>query len=58
MPSARVLLSLFLASSCATVNAALPAVPDDYDVLQYIDPLIGTANGGKAPVVDCGTTIN
>lgn len=43
----RVLVSLFLASSCALVNAELPDLPDNYDVLQYIDPLIGTANGGK-----------
>ncbi|KAJ5939698.1 secreted glycosidase [Penicillium verhagenii] len=48
MPSRRVLVSLFLTGSCALVHAAaLPAVPDDYDVLQYIDPLIGTANGGN-----------
>ncbi|KAJ5635868.1 secreted glycosidase [Penicillium longicatenatum] len=47
MPSRCVLATLFLASSCALVNAELPALPDDYDVLQYIDPLIGTANGGN-----------
>lgn len=46
MPLRRVLVSLFLASSCALVNAELPDLPDNYDVLQYIDPLIGTANGG------------
>ncbi|KAJ6036369.1 secreted glycosidase [Penicillium herquei] len=48
MPSySRVLLSLFLTSSYNLVSAALPATPGDYDVLQYIDPLIGTANGGN-----------
>ncbi|KAJ5527539.1 secreted glycosidase [Penicillium frequentans] len=47
MPLRRVLVSLFLASSCALVNAELPDLPDNYDVLQYIDPLIGTANGGN-----------
>ncbi|OQD74732.1 hypothetical protein PENDEC_c009G02777 [Penicillium decumbens] len=40
------LLSLVLASSRALVSA-LPALPEDYDVLQYIDPLIGSANGGN-----------
>ncbi|KAJ5246787.1 Alpha-1-2-mannosidase [Penicillium chermesinum] len=35
-------LPLLLASS-----RALAAAPKDYDVLQYIDPLIGTANGGN-----------
>jgi len=45
------LLSLVLASSRALVSA-LPALPEDYDVLQYIDPLIGSANGGmeNAPI--------
>ncbi|KAJ6102898.1 secreted glycosidase [Penicillium sp. IBT 16267x] len=47
MPSRRVLVLLFFASSCALVNAEHPALPGDYDVLQYIDPLIGTANGGN-----------
>ncbi|KAJ5140150.1 secreted glycosidase, partial [Penicillium atrosanguineum] len=41
------LLSLVIASGRVLANAALPAVPDDYDVLQYIDPLIGSANGGN-----------
>ncbi|KAJ5777306.1 secreted glycosidase [Penicillium odoratum] len=45
--SRRVLVSLLLTSSCALVNAVLPAVPDNYDVLQYINPMIGTANGGN-----------
>lgn len=42
----HLLLPLVLASSRALVDAALPAPPEDYDVLQYIDPLIGSANGG------------
>lgn len=42
----HLLLSLVIASGCVLVDAALLAVPDDYDVLQYIDPLIGSANGG------------
>jgi hypothetical protein len=45
----HLLLSLVLASGRGLVDAALPAVPDDYDVLQYIDPLIGSANGGTTP---------
>jgi hypothetical protein len=44
--SRHLLLSLVLASSRVLVDAALPALPEDYDVLQYIDPLIGSANGG------------
>lgn len=40
------LLSLFLVSSRVLVDAALPPPVKDYDVLQYIDPLIGSANGG------------
>jgi hypothetical protein len=36
------LLSLLLTSH-VLVNAAAPL---DYDVLQYINPLIGSANGG------------
>lgn len=46
MPSRSSLLSLFLASSCVLVDAALPRPVEEYDVLQYIDPLIGSANGG------------
>lgn len=42
----HLLLPLVLASGRALVDAALPAPPGDYDVLQYIDPLIGSANGG------------
>ncbi|KAJ6116188.1 hypothetical protein N7523_005545 [Penicillium sp. IBT 18751x] len=41
------LLSLLITSGRVLVDAALPAVPDDNDVLQYIDPLIGSANGGN-----------
>ncbi|KAJ5689886.1 secreted glycosidase [Penicillium macrosclerotiorum] len=47
MPSQYSLLSLFLASSRALVDAAQPLPVEDYDVLQYIDPLIGSANGGN-----------
>lgn len=39
------LLSLFL--SRVLVKAADLSPVEDYDVLQYIDPLIGSANGGK-----------
>lgn len=39
------LLSLFL--SRILVNAADVSPVEDYDVLQYINPLIGSANGGK-----------
>ncbi|KAJ5098796.1 Alpha-1-2-mannosidase [Penicillium argentinense] len=38
-------LSLVLASSRVLVGAAGPV--EDYDVLQYINPLIGSANGGN-----------
>lgn len=44
--SRHLLLSLVFASSRVLVDAALPALPEDYDVLQYVDPLIGSANGG------------
>lgn len=46
MPSRSSFLSLFLASSRVLVDAALPRPVEEYDVLQYIDPLIGSANGG------------
>lgn len=39
------LLSLFL--SRVLVTAADISPVEDYDVLQYINPLIGSANGGK-----------
>jgi hypothetical protein len=42
----RLILSLVLASSRVLIDAAPNAV-EDYDVLQYINPLIGSANGGK-----------
>lgn len=42
----HLILSLFLASSRVLVDAASNAV-EDYDVLQYINPLIGSANGGN-----------
>ncbi|OQD89476.1 hypothetical protein PENANT_c002G04053 [Penicillium antarcticum] len=47
MPPYRFLLSLVLASSHVVVNAADPSPVEDYDVLQYTDPLIGSANGGN-----------
>lgn len=28
-------------------NPRAPAIPEEYDVLQYVDPLIGSANGGN-----------
>ena len=40
------LLSL-ISTSCILVNAADTPPVEDYDVLQYINPLIGSANGGK-----------
>lgn len=40
------LLSLF-STSRILVNAADTPLLEDYDVLQYINPLIGSANGGK-----------
>lgn len=40
------LLSLFLTSRLL-VNAADTPPVEDYDVLQYINPLIGSANGGN-----------
>ncbi|KAJ5091805.1 Alpha-1,2-mannosidase [Penicillium alfredii] len=46
MLSRQLLLSLFLASSCALADPNPPPVPD-YDVLQYVDPLIGSAEGGN-----------
>jgi hypothetical protein len=47
MLSQHLILSLFLASGRVLVNAAQSPPVEDYDVLQYIDPLIGSANGGK-----------
>lgn len=45
MPPYKLLLSLFITSR-ALANADTSPV-EDYDVLQYINPLIGSANGGK-----------
>ena len=47
MLSQHLFLWLFLASGRALVKAAQSPAVEEYDVLQYIDPLIGTANGGK-----------
>ncbi|KAF3384297.1 putative secreted glycosidase [Penicillium rolfsii] len=47
MLSQHFILSLFLTSSRALVHAAQSPTVEDYDVLQYIDPLIGSANGGN-----------
>ncbi|KAJ5894009.1 Alpha-1-2-mannosidase [Penicillium taxi] len=44
MPVINLLLPLFIA---VLANAADPSPVEDYDVLQYIDPLIGSANGGN-----------
>lgn len=46
MLSRSLLLSLVLVSSGVLVDAALPRPIEEYDVLPYIDPLIGSANGG------------
>ena len=46
MLSPCLFVSLIFASSCVLVEAANSALVEDYDVLQYIDPLIGSANGG------------
>lgn len=45
MQLTRLFLSLAAASAAVFVDAADPPV-EEYDVLQYIDPLIGSANGG------------
>jgi hypothetical protein len=47
MPPSQSLLSLVLIISRILVNAADPSPVEDYDVLQYVDPLIGSANGGE-----------
>ncbi|KAJ5767132.1 Alpha-1-2-mannosidase [Penicillium nucicola] len=47
MPQYQLLLSLALASSHILVSATDSSPVEDYDVLQYVDPLIGTANGGN-----------
>lgn len=44
------MVSLFLSLLLVTAGLAAKNTTDhihDYDVLQYIDPLIGSANGGK-----------
>ncbi|KAJ5135750.1 CAZyme family GH92 [Penicillium bovifimosum] len=46
MPPYNLLLSL-LFTSAGLVNAADRHPQEDYDVLQYINPLIGSANGGN-----------
>ncbi|KAJ5489234.1 secreted glycosidase [Penicillium diatomitis] len=43
----RISLSVILASRCALTDALEFASIDNYDVLPYIDPLIGSANGGN-----------
>lgn len=47
----RLVLSFLAASPGiqAVENASNPASLYDYDVLKYIDPLIGSANGGIIP---------
>ena len=47
MLSSRLILSVVFTGSCVLVDAASPYVVDDYDVLQYINPLIGSSDGGK-----------
>jgi hypothetical protein len=56
MPPYQLLLSLALASSRVLVNAANPSPVEDYDVLQYVDPLIGSANGGKLEQLAIGSS--
>ena len=46
MLAQHLILSLFVASSRA-LTAAQTAPVEEYDVLQYVDPLIGSANGGR-----------
>ncbi|OQE31122.1 hypothetical protein PENFLA_c002G09933 [Penicillium flavigenum] len=46
MSTYKLLLSLFLTSR-VLVSAADTSPVEDYDVLQYINPLIGSANGGN-----------
>ena len=45
--SSKLILSLVLSGSRVLVDAASPYTVDDYDVLQYINPLIGSSDGGK-----------
>lgn len=56
MPPYQLLLSLVLASSPVLVNAADSSPVEDYDVLQYVDPLIGSANGGKLEQLAIGSS--
>jgi hypothetical protein len=56
MPPYKLLLSLFFTSSRTLVNAADTSPVEDYDVLQYINPLIGSANGGKSEQQICPTS--
>ncbi|KAL4893997.1 glycosyl hydrolase family 92-domain-containing protein [Aspergillus ambiguus] len=44
-PSFVVLFAIRLAQ--ALTHDSLPSLPDDYDVMQYVDPLIGSSNGGN-----------
>jgi hypothetical protein len=43
-----ILWSFFVACSLVLgySNPRAVPIPEDYDVLQYVDPLIGSANGG------------
>lgn len=46
-PSLRMwLLSGIVAAFYASNVIAIKDAPDDFDALKYVDPLIGTANGG------------
>lgn len=53
MLSQHLILSLILTGSRALVHAADTTPVEEYDVLQYIDPLIGSANGGKSKATQC-----
>ena len=46
-------LLLLLLTSRVLVSATDTSPVEDYDALQYIDPLIGSANGGKSEQQIC-----
>lgn len=46
--ASSVLWSIFVAAplTLGYTNPRSISIPEDYDVLQYVDPLIGSSNGG------------
>lgn len=46
--ASSVLWSILIATPLALgyTNPRSISIPEDYDVLQYVDPLIGSSNGG------------